>query len=217
LTQFLLYAKLKKKTEYIHHQNKEKVMGQYKNYLIECEANGYYPKESYICAECVVDDFLAEIVNKNLCSNKCNYCQSELGVKIAAEFNTIVECITHSIRNYYSPAQNIDLPRAEGEYILDDYDINEVLADFDPGWPTQFRDDICESIIGDNWVKAPQYKWYAVHRDASLSYDWQNFKNQVMYKIRYLFLSEPHDEDDFESEDSREHVFLFRRKKSRVD
>jgi hypothetical protein len=177
-------------------------MGQAKNYLIECEDNGYFPKDSYVCAECVVDSFLASIVNENLCSDKCDYCQSESDIEIAADFDTVVEHINQSIRNYYSPAQDIALPYTEGQYILEDDNLDEVLYDFDPGWPSNFRDDICNSIIGDNWVSAPQGEWYKAPRDSSLSYDWKSFQNLVMYKNRYLFLSEPFDEDECETEDS---------------
>lgn len=177
-------------------------MGQAKNYLIECEHNGYFPKDTYVCAECVVDSFLVRIVNENLCSNKCDYCESESNIEIAADFDTVVEHINQSIRNYYSPAQDIDLPYTEGEYILEGNTIDGVLYDFDPGWLTSFREDICNSIIGDNWVSAPQGAWYKAPRDTSLLYDWRSFQDLVMHKTRYLFLSEPFDEDECETEDS---------------
>jgi RES domain-containing protein len=174
-------------------------MGQVKNYLIECESRGFYSISTCICADCVQDEFLSKVVNDNLEFGECNYCNSETDV---APFDTIMERITQSIRNEYSDAQDIDLPWVEGEYLYEGEDINEIIAEFDPGWPPSFRDDIEKSLVESYWIHCPQGKWYTVDKARSLAYDWQRFKDQVMYKTRYLFLSEPNEEDLYVDEDS---------------
>jgi hypothetical protein len=176
-------------------------MGQCKNYLNECESRGYWSKNTYVCSECVKDKFLIE-VNNNLESENCNYCDSESEELIAAPFDTVMDHIYNSIRNEYSAAQDIDLPWAEGEYILEETDSEEILSEFDPDWPSKYREDIRESLIGDYWINCPQGEWYAIDKSISLSYDWNKFKNQVISKTRYLFLSEPYIEDDYCEDDS---------------
>jgi HEPN/RES N-terminal domain 1/RES domain len=175
-------------------------MGQYKQYLLECEGRGYYSKDTYVCSKCVADKFLADVVKQNLISDKCYYCNKKSKKDIAASFDIVIENIWEAISNYYRDAQDIDLPWADGSRIQEDYYTNDIIDDFDPGWPEKFREDICNSLTGNNWVSCSQGRWYEVDKATSLRHDWKNFCNHVVYKTRYLFLSEPHEEDMFEYE-----------------
>jgi len=151
--------------------------------------------DTFVCENCVEDKALAKLVQQNLLSKKCDYCEEESEENIAAPFNIIMERIYASISTKYADAQDIDLPWVDGGWILDETDTYEVVGDFDPGWGGKFLDDIINSLDPwTYWVRHSNGDWTELNPSRALSYGWSNFKRQVLTKTRYLFLSEPDDE-----------------------
>lgn len=149
-----------------------------------------------VCGECVVDDALRLLVNENLSSYSCDYCgEVGEGVLVAAPFNTIMLRIYESVVKEYADAQDVDAPWAEHEWQVDQLYIQDVLGDFDPGWGAGFSENVADCFDPNiYWVKHSGNDWSVEDPSDTLMYGWDNFKEQVLTKTRYLFLAEPEDE-----------------------
>lgn len=153
--------------------------------------------DKFICADCVVDEVLMSLVKDNLSAKTCSYCDetSEEDELISAPYNVVMKRIYDTIFQYYADAQDVDMPWVEKEWLMDETNIYEVIGEFDPGWPGGFCEDIADSCdpnlylvehVNNDWsIESPSY---------ALSYGWSAFKEQVLFKTRYLFLSQPEDE-----------------------
>lgn len=150
-----------------------------------------------ICADCVLDSSLANLVATNLSSNSCSYCgeKNEEGDLIAAPYNVVMERIYDSIFQHYADAQDVGMPWVEKEWLISETNISEIIWDFDPGWCGEFCEDLINSSDASLYlVEHVKNDWSVESSSSALSYGWSAFKNQVLYKTRYLFLSEPEDE-----------------------
>lgn len=150
-----------------------------------------------ICADCVLDDELVSLVANNLSSNSCSYCgeENEEGDLIAAPYNVVMKRIYESIFQYYADAQDVGMPWVEKEWLIPETNISEIIWDFDPGWCGEFCEDLISSSDSSLYlVEHVKNDWSIESSSSALSYGWAAFKNQVLYKTRYLFLSEPEDE-----------------------
>lgn len=152
--------------------------------------------DKFVCEDCVLDKALVELVSENLISKTCSYCSEESDEQlIAAKYDIVMERIYDSIFQYYQDAQETDMPWVEGGWLVEDSNIYEVFGEFDPGWSVDFVEDLIKS--GDpNWylVEHVMNDWAIEDINTTLMYGWQSFKDQVLTKTRYLFLSEPPDE-----------------------
>lgn len=150
-----------------------------------------------ICADCVVDDALANLVAANLSSSSCSYCgeENEEGDLIAAPYDVVMERVYDSIFQYYADAQDVDMPWVEKEWLMPETNMWEIIGEFDPGWSGEFCEDLIESSDASLYlVKHVKNDWSVESPFSALSYGWSAFKDQVLHKTRYLFLSEPEDE-----------------------
>jgi hypothetical protein len=153
--------------------------------------------EKTICADCVVDSALAELVKANLSSSVCSYCGQEgrNGCFIAAPYNVIMERIYDSIFKYYADAQDTSMPWVEKNWLVPETNIWEIIEDFDIEWSGEFIADLADSCDPSLYlVEHVDSDWSVENQYFSLLSGWQAFKDQILYKTRYLFLSEPVDE-----------------------
>ena len=154
-----------------------------------------------ICSNCIADDYLAEIIKSNATEKECSYCLSRGNKNIACDYKLVVQKIYDRIFLSYKDAQDTGMPFVEGSWLIDQDYIQDVINDFDPGWHATFIEDLCESAdpnlylvphVHDDWVGVPE--------SDVLGYGWQTFKEQILYKTRYLFLTQKSAEhDDFYS------------------
>lgn len=173
-------------------------MGYYSDLMIEMyESPQLSGLDKFICADCVVDEALMDLVKDNLSARSCSYCEgiSENGELISAPYDVIMEHVYETIFQYYADAQDVDMPWVEKEWLMPDTNIYEVIGEFDPGWSSYFCKDIADSCDPNLYlVKHVNNDWSIESPATALSYGWSAFKEQVLFKTRYLFLSEPEDE-----------------------
>ncbi|WP_180117049.1 RES domain-containing protein [Acinetobacter sp. YH12096] len=147
--------------------------------------------EKSICFNCIADDYLAEIIKSNATQKKCSYCWSVGNKNIACEYKFVAQKIYDRIFLSYKDAQDTAMPYAEGEWVIEQVYIQDVINDFNPGWNDQFIEDLCESADPSLYlVSHVQDDWIGVPKSAVLSFGWQSFKEQILYKTRYLFLTQ---------------------------
>ncbi|CEI54458.1 hypothetical protein [Acinetobacter bereziniae] len=148
-----------------------------------------------ICIECVKDAFLERIVLNNAISNRCSYCNKKFRSHKAASYNIVMHAIYDGIYKYYGDAYSVNLPYSEGEWLFEAHYIGDILFKFDPGWCEEFYCDIENSADPFQYlVPHTNNSWLELPENEVLMYSWDSFKDQVLYKTRYLFLNEPIDE-----------------------
>lgn len=173
-------------------------MGYHSDLMIEMhESPQLSGLDKFICTDCVVDEALMDLVKDNLSAISCSYCEetSENGELISAPYDVIMERVYETIFQYYADAQDVGMPWVEKEWLMPDTNIYEVIGEFDPGWSGDFCEDIADSCDPNLYlVEHVNNDWSIESPASALSYGWSAFKEQVLFKNRYLFLSEPEDE-----------------------
>lgn len=148
-----------------------------------------------ICFECIKDKYLAKLVIENAVSNRCSYCEKKFRSNKAANYTFIMNEIYQIIYTYYANAQELNLPVSKGQWVIKSTTIDDILWDINPGWGDSFTTDLAESSDADSYlVKHSNGDWLEAPESKILMYSWDTFKNQILYKTRYLFLNEPIDE-----------------------
>lgn len=148
-----------------------------------------------ICYECVKDKYLAKVILENSVSKKCSYCDKKFRSNKAATYNFIMNKIYQTIFNYYGNAPDLNIPVDEGEWVVGSTPIEDVIFKINPDWDDNFSIDLANSA--DSWlhlVKHSNGDWLGIPESEALFYSWESFKNQILYKTRYLFLNEPNDD-----------------------
>ncbi len=153
--------------------------------------------DKFVCADCVVDSALSELVQSHPESNWCDYCGKSTDRPSAAPFNVVMQRIFSAISTQYADAQDLDLPWVEGSWLTKEIDAYEVVGEFDPGWDDDFITDVIDCLDPFTyWAKHTHGDWLISNPSQTLRYGWEEFKDQVLTKTRYLFSSEPDDEYD---------------------
>lgn len=158
----------------------------------DIDDRGFGTIDTYVCEDCVKDHALAALVNNHISSETCSYCGSRAG----APFEPIMERIYESICTEYADAQDIGVPWDKG-WVIDEVDPFEVVDNFNPGWGDSLTNDVLECLGWDKyWVEHSQGNWGLGTPSEALTWGWNSFRDTVLYKTRYLFLTEPEDEFD---------------------
>ena len=171
-------------------------MGYFSDKAIEqYEKSNLSELDKTICVECVKDPFLETIVLNNAISNRCSYCNKKFRSLKAASYNIVMHAIYDVIYKYYGDAQEVHLPYSEGEWLFEADYIEDIIFKFNPGWCEEFSYDLENSADPfHHLVPHTNNSWLELPESEVLMYSWDSFKDQVLYKTRYLFLNEPIDE-----------------------
>lgn len=158
----------------------------------DIDDRGFGTLDTHVCVECVKDHALATLVSSNISSQICSYC----GLRVGSPFEPVMERIYESICTEYADAQDIGVPWDKG-WVLGEVEPFEVVDNFNPGWEDQFTNDVLECLGWDKyWVEHSQGDWGLGAPSEALTWGWNSFRDTVLYKTRYLFLTEPEDEFD---------------------
>lgn len=173
-------------------------MGHFSELQYSMYDTGHYTElDTFVCKECVADDALADLVEENLTSEKCDYCGAVGDEKIATSMNIVMERVDLAISSRYADAQDINMPWVEGGWLMPQKEMYDILPDFDPGWPCKLFEDILDSFDPMlYWVEHNDGDWAELQPNKTLAYGWDRFREQVLTKTRYLFLNEPDDSVD---------------------
>ena len=148
------------------------------------------PDDSFVCARCVADEYLAHIVDSNAESNHCDYCGLQSKTSNAAPVDVIGKLIHGAIFEKYANAQDLNLPW-DGGWILSETEISDIVEEFNPGWSDSFGEAILDSLDACSyWVKHADGDWMQSGLASDLTGSWHNFRRFVLERCRFLFLSE---------------------------
>ncbi len=148
----------------------------------------------FVCAACINEEYLQTVVNSNLTSKRCDYCDTESSDLIACDFETLLETITDAIGRHYGDPDEVGVPydSREGGYQLATIYDSQDMGLCPDNW-TLFED--IDSHFSDSlWCEKDYILLSPTERK---SYGWKKFKKVVANSRRYTFWTAF---DDSESE-----------------
>lgn len=169
-------------------------MGRAKDRMIQEKEQGWYftDGERYVCADCVTDEALKEVVEGHLESNACSYCGRREDESIAAPLDDILEVMAEGLAVEWGDAvEELPYESAEGGYQGTTYDTWEFFADV-VGFPTEddaLQQDIAHAFRDRVWC---QRNYFSVNAQEVLIFGWEEFCDVVKHQTRYFFF-EPED------------------------
>lgn len=169
-------------------------MGLAKKRMLEQDEHGYRLDSDggSVCAECVNDYALAELVSTEATDNWCDFCGAESADPIAVDVEVVLAHIGTSIATEYEQAVNV-LSWDEGAYVGTTYDIDDVLGD--EGWEPHPRVyELVQSAFSDALYCDPDPG--ALSEVEALHLGWREFRQTVISQARFTFTLGPADNDD---------------------
>ena len=146
--------------------------------------------EKYVCAVCIVDEFLKGIIEEHLVKTECSYCGRIGDIPISANLDEILPFIAGTFLEYIQDPCTIDFPREFGKWIFEECIKNtaEALLSIDLlPFKGELFDDICNSFNGEEWVFAPNGCWWGNHEYEQLQNSWEGFVKRTKHTSRFFF------------------------------
>jgi hypothetical protein len=167
-------------------------MGYWKNRQIaEGEQGWRFIDDRFVCADCWDDYALKHVVRDNLAARKCSYCGRRGRRPLAAELNHILTVIGQGLRSEWSLAID-ELFVDDGEYVGKTWDTAELFDEI--GWPTQneaLMEDVIDAFDDNTWC---EFDPFHSRPEEALALGWDEFKELVKTRSRFLFLMNRDDE-----------------------
>ncbi|WP_266170742.1 HEPN-associated N-terminal domain-containing protein [Dyella subtropica] len=169
-------------------------MGFVKTEWMEAQARGWSAPETFVCADCVDDPYLKDLINGAACADTCDYCGQSDVVDIAAESHVVVEAVYDAIHMYYCEPALGGVPY-DGGFVVQPIDVHEVLYNLDFGGnPDFFQAVVDAETNGDFFVPAANGHWAGSHPHEVLSAGWRMFAHTVKHETRFHFAATPRSE-----------------------
>ena len=161
-------------------------MGRAKQEWMDDQERGWTAPDTFVCDECIEDEFLKDVVRKNAVEVECSYCQRVNDVAIAAPAEAVIEAVDAAIRLFYASPDHAGVPW-DGGYIVDSIGTNEVLDSLPLGCSDAFLQDVVDAYHDDAWVSAADGHWLSDRESTVLDYAWQGFVRSVKHITRFHF------------------------------
>ncbi|MGP3977283.1 HEPN-associated N-terminal domain-containing protein [Streptomyces sp. 8N114] len=151
--------------------------------------------EPSVCSRCVDDDALQALLARNADTIRtCHFCGGEQ----AADFDTFLEAFMRGLHREFNNVddEGVGYDSREGGYqwsgIRDSWDL--------------ISDEFSDVLIGEGLVEAVQRSmepclwikkdFVEPHRDEALMDSWQDFRQAIRHKTRYVFWQRPRSHED---------------------
>lgn len=90
-------------------------MGMVKADWMEAQERGWSARDDiYVCADCVEDPFLKDLIRNSASADTCSYCGRHGARAIAAEAGLVMKAIYGTVRTYYSEPTVAGVPYDDG-------------------------------------------------------------------------------------------------------
>jgi len=166
-------------------------MGLAKAEWIEVQERGWSAPDTHVCADCVEDFYLRDLVHKLASAHTCDYCGRYAGQAIAAEASVVIEAVYDTIHAYYGEPTDAGVP-SDGGFIISPIDIVNVLGELDfDGHPDFLQAVIDAEANGNDFVSVADGNWAGSHPHEVLSSAWHSFSEAIKHKTRFHFINTP--------------------------
>ncbi len=164
-------------------------MGFVKTEWMEAQERGWSAPKTFVCADCVGDPHLKDLINAAACADTCDYCGRSDAVGIAAESCVVIEAVYDTVHTYYCEPASGGVPY-DGGFLVTATDMQEVLYNLGfEGHPTFVEAVVDAEANGDYFVPAANGHWAGSHPHEVLSSAWSLFASTVKHETRFHFAS----------------------------
>lgn len=153
---------------------------------MEALERGWTSIDRFVCTECVELVEFKEIVENNLVSETCDYCQRTEVNPIAAPVDDLLEVLFETIYTYYASPEEAGVPY-DGGLVIDPIYLGDVLDSLGFDGEQSLIDDIVQADMNGAWVRAAEGHWLGEHEHQSLLSSWNRFARLVKHVTRYHF------------------------------
>jgi hypothetical protein len=145
---------------------------------------GCYSSDKFICTDCVGDDYLRDVVARAVVERQaCSFC----GAAPAAEFDVFMEAFMVGVNNTFEQADNAGMPW-DGGYVFTTWEHSELPEEFDWVAAGPHDDQVMSEIRGCLADKTYASRWWVeLEPDKAFSTAWQEFRDQIMHRTRFVF------------------------------
>lgn len=173
-------------------------MGGVKELYLESLERGWDAPDKSVCAACVEDAYLKNLIKHKASQYRCDYCGKKSGKPIATEMDAVLNCVYRALRYYYCEPNSAGVPYESG-WVVEPITTEDALDAIGLAGHASLIDDIVAAIHDDAWVPAADGHWATSHESDVLKGVWDRFSMTVKHRIRYFFMERgPKNPDDRE-------------------
>lgn len=173
-------------------------MGGTKREWEQAQERGWTSIDKFVCTDCVELVEFKDIIENNLVSVTCDYCEKTEEVPIAAPVDDLLKVLFGTIYTYYASPEQAGVPY-DGGPVFEPCYLGDVLNSLGFDGEQSLIDDIIQADTNGAWVDAAEGHWLGEHEHQSLLSSWNHFARLVKHVTRYHFGSvAPEDLDPFE-------------------
>lgn len=165
-------------------------MGRAKEAMMEDEARGWREPEGHVCANCVEDAYLKEVIRDHADSVQCDYCgqitAAYSAAYSAAPVAALMEPIAYAVFREFNDPNQAGVAY-EGGWMDHLHDTRDVLLSVRLWCNDKLFEDIADAFVYTEWVRAANGSWLSMHQNEELNSLWGKFVNIIKYEFRFFF------------------------------
>jgi RES domain-containing protein len=178
-------------------------MGVAKTEWMETQERGWAEiEDTYVCEDCVHDEFLKQRLRAAVEANECDYCGRTAEKSIAAPVRVIQEIVGETVSHFFAEPSESGCPY-DGGFIIEPTDTDDVLLTLNLNCDDGLFADIKDAFTNDDWIPAAQGHWSSLHPNETLRYSWDRFSRWVQHETRFFFSQVSNSSDDHEPQEIR--------------
>lgn len=154
---------------------------------MELIERGWDAPDKHVCAECVEDEFLKDIIQSNVSAQTCDYCESRSDEPIAAPVEAIMHPIGGAFFANFADPSSAMLPRDDGDWIQELTYTHDALESLPLTCHDDLFEDVARSFHNWGWVQCAKGFWLSEHDSTVWRWNWENFERTVKTRTRYFF------------------------------
>lgn len=161
-------------------------MGQAKREWMEAEERGWSSPDGHVCANCVEDEYLKQVINQNLSASECDFCDTSSDEDIAAPVEVLMSSIAGAVHHFFSDPTNAGVPWDDGP-VFEGEDTDDMLMSLPLDCNDVLFETVSEAFTNTQWVPAAGGHFAATHDHQILSDSWEEFVYAVKHETRFHF------------------------------
>ena len=166
-------------------------MGRAKDAWLADQERGWSAPETFVCAECVEDLFLKDLIADNLASPQCSYCDRCDTTDIAAPAEVVIEAIAGAVHHLYADPTSAGVPYEDCGFVVEPTYTADVLLSLPLDCHEDFFDEVVRAFGSSAWVRAAHGHWVTSHDHEQLADSWHSFVQAVKHETRFHFKTAP--------------------------
>jgi len=164
-------------------------MGRAKAEMMEDDARGWSEPDGHVCADCVEDEYLKDVIRGHANERHCDYCGRQTKAFSAAPVVVLMEPIADAVFHYFNDPTQAGVPYESGEggWTEPLVGTHEMLGTIGLYCHDDLFEDIADAFIYTEWVRASDGHWLGSRQSEELSALWDGFVDVIKHEVRFFF------------------------------